>query len=170
MIEVFLIVLIVSIFLLVFFVYTSSIPKLLLVEKEQELLLKIDKLKVAKKKFFQGKIKQVIFDEIKTNLEIEIILKELEILRLKKTRLLRVEEKLDQIISRIKKPTHYKKIKLKELLFESEFIVKELDLIEKRFLKNEISNKAFEQLIRLKEHEMIEKEAQIIQFVQKHNQ
>ncbi|MDD3083834.1 MAG: hypothetical protein PHP82_02315 [Candidatus ainarchaeum sp.] len=165
MILVIFIVLIVTIILLMVFFYNSNDSKNLILEKEQILSIQMDKLKIAEKKFFQGKIRKPIFDKLKNDLEYNIILTELDLFRLKKTPLLKLEEKAQQLFFKLKKPTKYKKAKLKKLLKESELIRSELNIIEKKLLKNNISQETFERLIREKENEIIEKETQIIYFM-----
>lgn len=165
MIIVFFIVLIVVLISLIIFFYNKTDSKKIIFLKEQELLLLKDRYKIAEKKFLQGKIKQNIFDKLKNDLEYEIVLIELEIFRVKKNYFSKLEEKFQQILLKIKKPTKYKKAKLKGFLKESEMIRNELRLIEKKILKNEISQNTFERLLQEKEKEMIKKETQILHFL-----
>lgn len=166
MLEVIIVVLIVLFSLSIVFVYNAGLPKNIIAEKEQLLLINKDKLRVTEKKFLQGKIKEPVFFQLKEKLEIEIVLIELEIFRLNKTGFIFVEEKLKKLLNKLKKPTKFKKAKLKSLLSDLEFIKKEMDFVEKRLLKKEIMNSSFEKLIQQKENEMIEKEIQIVHFMQ----
>jgi hypothetical protein len=170
MIFVAIIVLIVIIILLIVFLLNSGDAKNFIIEKEQELIIQREKIRIAEKKFMQGKIRKPIFDKIKNDLEHETVLTELSIFRLKKSSLAKLEEKAQQLFLKLKRPTKYKKNKLKNLLKESELIRHELNIIENKLLKNEISQQSFERLVQLKENEMIEKESQIVNFLKEQDE
>ncbi|MDD4251004.1 MAG: hypothetical protein PHX27_02320 [Candidatus ainarchaeum sp.] len=167
MIVVILLSIIALLLLFLVFLYNINLPKNIIIVKEQELLLLVDQLKIVEKKFFQGKIKKNVFDNLKGDIEINFVLKELEIFRLKKIDFSKLNEKLDQLSVKLKNPTRFKKTKLKNLIRESELILAELDIIEKKFLKKEISASSFEKLVHIKENEMIAKESQIVNYIKK---
>jgi hypothetical protein len=169
MFGVILIVIILIVVLISFFLNNYFSSESIVVEKEQLLKLKREKLSIIEKKFLKGKIKEKVFYQLKKDLSFETILLELEVFALKKNNFLKLELKLEQLFERIKKPTKYKRAKLKNLLKESEIIRLQLNIIEKKLLKNEINQETFEKLLGFKENEMTEKEAQIISFLNNSN-
>ena len=165
MIEVILLVIIFLILVIWFFFYGNSIESRIIIEKERLLKLQEKKLIIAQKKFMKGKINQPVFEELKNDLKFNSLLLELEILRLKQIHQIEIEEKVLELISKLKTPTKYRKTKLRHLLIESEILMKEINLIEKKMMKNEISQELFKKIIKHKENELIEKEAQIVDFI-----
>jgi hypothetical protein len=157
------IIVIVGLFLIVKF--NSSLTEKLARDKEEHLDIEREKLKIAEKKYMQGKIKKDVFDKVKNDLSYKIVLTELDIYRIKKTHTLEIEEKAEQLFEKLVHPTKHRKVTLKHMLIESELVRKELKLIENKLLKNEIDQELFKRLISEKEDEMLEKENQIIHFI-----
>ena len=168
MLIVFVIVVLATFLLLLFFLYNSGSSQSIVFEKEQELSAQKDKLKIAEKKFLQGKMNKNIFEKIRNDLEYENVLLELEIEIARRTNFERVEEKVKQLFSKFKKPTKYKRTKLKRMIGESESVRTELKIIEKKLLRNEISQETFEKLVQEKEKEMVDKETKIVHFIRGH--
>ncbi len=163
-------VLIVTIALFLFIKHNSGFEQRLLVEKEKILEIQKDRLKIAQRKHMQGKIKKEIFDELHLEIEESIMLTTLEIFRLKKTHILKVEDKLDAIYKKLTNPTKHRKVQLVNLLTETELVRKEIAFLEAKLMKHEISETLFKKLIRKKEQEMISLEIEIVNIVKKANE
>ena len=165
MLEVIFIVLIVVVMLIVFVKYSSTDTKKIIFIDEQVLGVEKEKLLIAEKKFLQGKIKKIVFDDLKDDLERTIVEKELEIFRLKKERTISIEEKANAIYQKLVRPTKHRKVKLKHMLKQTELLRKEMSFLEAKLLKREISENLFKQLMREKEKLMLARETEIVDFV-----
>ncbi len=169
MIEVVVMVLLIVIGLVVALKYNYTLAEKIAFEKEQEIITGQNKLKIAEKKYMQGKIKSEVFEQLKDDLNYKMILTQLDIFRIKKMHALEIEEKAEKLFEKLIHPTKHRKAKLRHLLMESEVLRKEIKFIEKKLLKNEITENVFKRLISQKEDEMIEKENEIIIFVKSSN-
>lgn len=165
MIEVIFLVIVLVIVLFIIIKTNYSNVEQIIFEKEQILGIKEDKLKIAQKKYMQGKIKKEVYDGLSNDLQIDMVLTQLDIFRIKKIHTLEIEEKAQKLFAKLANPTKHRQTKLRHLLIESEVIRKELKFIENKLLKNEITENVFQDLIKLKEKEMIEKESEIINFI-----
>jgi hypothetical protein len=163
-------VLIVTIALYLFIKHNSGFEQRLLVEKEKMLEIEKDRLKIAERKYMQGKIKKEIFDELRLEIEEKIMLTTLDVFRLKKIHILKVEDKLEAIYKKLTNPTKHRKVQLVNLLTETELVRKEIAFLEARLMKHEISESLFRKLIRKKEQEMISLELEIVTIVKKANE
>ncbi len=145
--------------------FNSSLTERLVRDREEHLDIEREKLKIAEKKYMQGKIKQDVFEKVKEDLSYKIVLTELDIYRIKKTHTLEIEDKAEKLIQKLVHPTKHRQVTLRHMLIESELVRKELKIIENKLLKNEIDQKLFKRLVSEKEDEMLEKENQIIHFI-----
>jgi hypothetical protein len=133
--------------------------------KEAQIEIEREKLKIAEKKYMQGKIKKDIFMELKSDIIYKMILSELDIFRIRKAHTLEIEEKAQKIINKIVHPTRHKESSIRHKLAETEIIRKEIKFVEKKLLRNEIDQNLFKRIVSEKEDEMIEKENEIIHIV-----
>lgn len=165
MFEVILLVIGLFIVLVLFFFYGNSIESRIISEKQRIINLQNDKLKIAEKKYMKGKIKQDVFEELKNDIQYSVLLLELDVFRLKKMHHLEIEGKALQLIAKLKKPTPHIKIVLKHKLIESEILIHELKIIETKMMKNEISAELFKKMIKQKENELLDKEAEMVDLI-----
>jgi len=129
-----------------------------------------DKLKIAEKKFFTGKLKKNVFDSLLDELESELASCELSLFRLQKSKELSVEKKANALLSKVFHPSRYRKVKLSRLLLETELLNQEIDLLESKFMKRELRQGVFEKLLKEKEQIMLEKESEIVSSVRRMNE
>lgn len=166
MIEVLFLVILVFILVGIFWFVTYKENKEIQVSYfEKEILDEKQKLKIAQRKFMQGKIRKEVFEPISNEMEREMVEKELEVFKIKKENEISIQKKLSEILEKMTNPTKYKKVKLEKLLKETEIIRQQMSLLESKLLKREIKQHVFEFLIRKKEMEMIDKENEIIKLV-----
>lgn len=166
MLEVFFLVLIVIVVLLVFFfIFGKDDYETKAFVLENDLSFEKEKLKIAERKFLQGKIKKDVFDPLLDELESEITEKELELYGLKKKKDISAKEKLGALLGKVERPTGIKKAKLEKLLKESELIRSELGLLEVKLMKRQIKENVFRKLVGKKEKEMIEIESEILRLM-----
>jgi hypothetical protein len=144
-----------------------SLTEQLVKVKETQIETEKEKLKLAEKKYMQGKLKQGVFNQVKDDLKYKIILLELDIYRIKKTHTLEVEEKAQKLFAKLVHPTKHRRVSLRHMLIESEIVRRELKIIEKKLLKREIDESLFKRLISEKEDEMLEKENEIVHFIKR---
>jgi len=168
MLEVIFLVLIVVVVLLVFFfVFGKDDFESRAFELENNLLFEKEKLKIAERKFLQGKIKKAVFDPLLDDLESDITEKELELYELRKKKDISAKEKLKELLGRFDRPTGFKKAKLEKLLKESELVRSELGVLEVKFMKREIKESVFQKMVRKKEKQLIEIESEIVKLMSK---
>ncbi len=158
-------VLLLVIVLVIFIKYNSSLEVRLVVEKEKIFEIEKERLKIAERKYMQGKIKKEIYDELRLEIEEKLFLTELDIFRLKKIHVLEIEDKLEEIYKRILNPTKHRRVQLAHLLTETELVRKEMGFLESKLMKHELSENLFKKLIRKKEQELISLEIEIVNLV-----
>jgi hypothetical protein len=132
---------------------------------EQEITDDKQKIKIAERRFLQGKIRKEVFEPLSNEMERGMIEKELEVFKIKRESEVSIKDKLTQIIEKMSNPTRYKKLRLEKLLKESEMIRQEMSFLESKLLKREIKQNVFEFLIKKKEIELIDKENEVIKLV-----
>jgi hypothetical protein len=168
MLEVISLVLIVIILVLVLYFLTSrSSYETRVLELEKELVYDKQKLKIAERKYMQGKIKKDIFDPLLDDIESDVTEKELEIYKYKKMGEVSTKEKLKELLSRMDRPTGFKKAQLEKLIKESESLRSEMGMLEAKLMKREINESVFRKMIQKKEKEMITIESDIIKLISK---
>lgn len=168
MIEVIALVLIVVILILVLYFLTSrETYEVRVLELEKELVFDKEKLKIAERKYMQGKIKKTIFEPLLDDIESDLTEKELEIYRFKKMNNISTKEKLSALLAKMEKPTGFKKARLEKLIKESETLRSEIGILEMKLMKREINETVFKRMIQKKEKEMIDKESEIIRLISK---
>ena len=126
-----------------------------------------EKLKIAERKFMQGKIKKSVFDSIVDDIEEEMLSAEMALLRITKSKELSVEEKTLEIMKQIERPTKHRMTQVQKILEETEILRKEMSMLEGKLLKREIKQSVFEKLVKEKETEMIKKENDLMDIVAK---
>jgi len=164
MIEVIVLGIIAIIFLMLFVIVNSKDN---LFAKERKINSLKERLHLAENKFMKGRIKNEVFISLKEDLEREIIDNEMSLLRLEKSMDVNVESKTKELLERIEKPTEKKRVRISNFLKETELIRREMAMLEKKFLKKEIGEKTFKEVMKKKENELIEKETEIIHLVKK---
>ncbi len=164
MIEVIVLGIIAIIFLMLFVIVNSKDN---LFAKERKINSLKERLHLAENKFMKGRIKNEVFISLKEDLEKEIIDNEMSLLRLEKSMDVNVESKTKELLERIEKPTEKKRVRISNFLKETELIRREMAMLEKKFLKKEIGEKTFKEVMKKKENELIEKETEIIHLVKK---
>jgi hypothetical protein len=157
----YILVLIVVLSFILFSKYNLSYRRIVF-QKEKNLSSKIFKLRIAENKYLKGKLKANVFNKLKHDLQYEKVLAELEVYHLKKSEKLEIEEKLIDISKKLQKPTKHNIAKIKRFLFQSELINHEIKFIEKKLMKNEITEDVFERLRKEKENDLIENELLIL--------
>ena len=163
MIEVIFLVLVLFALIAIFWFITYKEDKTSLISLfEEKIVDDKQKLMIAERKFMQGKIRREVFEPLSGDMEREMIEKELEIFRIKQEKTISVEDKLNQLVEKMSRPTNYKKLKLAKLLKELEMIRREMSFLESKLLKREIKQNVFEFLTRKREMELIDKENQIV--------
>jgi len=165
MIEVFFLVLIVVVIFVGFFAFLSYREKFLLVQAEKRVVSVKEKLKIAERKFMQGKLKKSVFDSLVEDLEEELFSEECVLLRLKKSPVFSSKDKVSEVVAKLGKPTKYRKARVEKILKEIELLRSETSLLESKFLKREIKQSVFEKMIKKKESEMIQKEKELSDIV-----
>ncbi|NMA44861.1 MAG: hypothetical protein GX950_03570 [Candidatus Diapherotrites archaeon] len=166
MIEVIFLVLVLFALIAIFWFITYKEDKTSLISLfEEKIVDDKQKLMIAERKFMQGKIRREVFEPLSGDMEREMIEKELEIFRIKQEKTISVEDKLNQLVEKMSRPTNYKKLKLAKLLKELEMIRREMSFLESKLLKREIKQNVFEFLTRKREMELIDKENQIVKIV-----
>ncbi len=166
MIEVIFLVLVLFALIAIFWFITYKEDKTSLISLfEEKIVDDKQKLMIAERKFMQGKIRREVFEPLSGDMEREMIERELEIFRIKQEKTISVEDKLNQLVEKMSRPTNYKKLKLAKLLKELEMIRREMSFLESKLLKREIKQNVFEFLTRKREMELIDKENQIVKIV-----
>ncbi|MFA5125527.1 MAG: hypothetical protein WC462_00810 [archaeon] len=165
MIEVFFLVLIVVVIFVGFFAFLSYRDKLLLSQAEKRIVSVKEKIKIAERKFMQGKLKKSVFDSLVEDLEEELFSEECVLLRLKKASVFSSKDKVSEVVAKLDKPTKHRKARVEKILKEIELLRSEMSLLESKFLKREIKQSVFEKMIKKKESEMIQKEKELSDIV-----
>ncbi len=123
------------------------------------------KMKIAERKFMQGKMRKEVFEPLSEEMSVKVLEKELELFKIKKSSEVSIKAKLEQLVEKMSSPNKYKKSKLEKLLKESEIIRSQMSFLESRLLKREIKQHVFEYLIKKKEMEMIDKENEVLKII-----
>ena len=165
MIEVLVFVFLVLIVLVGIFAYSSYSEKKAILDAENQVVSAKERLKIAERKFMQGKIKKSVFESLIDDIEEELLLAELALFRLKNYPEVSITEKASQVFLKMDRPTKYRKIRIEKILTETELIRNEISILEGKFMKHEIKQSVFERLIKTKEDLMIRKEKELMDVV-----
>jgi hypothetical protein len=165
MLEVFFLVLIVIILFVGYFAFVSYNEKVLIQNTEKRIASTKEKIKIAERKYMQGKLKKSVFDSLIEELEEELFSAECILLRLKKSSVVSHLNKVSAVLSKVEKPTKHRKAKVEKILKEIELLRSETALLESKYLKREIKQNVFEKMIRKKESELIQKEKELNDIV-----
>ncbi|MFA6064698.1 MAG: hypothetical protein WCW44_06170 [archaeon] len=170
MLEVLFLVLIVILVMSGIFFYSGYRDKKVLEDAEREVVSVKERLKIAERKYMQGKIRKGVFDSIMEDLEAELLSYELLLFRLKKSGEVSVDDKTNQIVDKLVHPTKYRTAKIEKILKDSEITRRELSMLEAKLMKHEISQNVFEKIVKQKESELISKEKELMDLVIKSSQ
>jgi len=165
MLEVLFLVAIVLLVILLIFGFSLHREKKLAEDIEREIVSAKDRIKIAERKFMQGKIKKSVFDLILDDLEGELLSAEMALFRIKRSSEVSIGDKALMILSKIDKPTKHRKAGIEKLLKETELLRVEMSMLEGKLLKREINQSVFEKLIKEKESQMIQKEKDLMDIV-----
>ena len=144
------------------FMYNYTREGRITIDQERRIRFAKEKLKLAEKRYFQGRIKKELFDDVLSDIEAELAEAELVLFRLRKAREISVEEKTVALLDRVTKPTKHRKAKIARLLFETELLRSEVSLLEAKLMKRELTQSTFQRLMRDKENDMLEKESELV--------
>jgi len=161
MIEIIFFVVFVILVVLVFIYLGSVLDKSVILRLEKDVSSYKDHLKIAERRFMQGKIKKPVFDSLVNSIEEDLISAELVLFRLKKTDDVFVSDKTERVFSKVSHPTKHRRAKIESVLREIELIRKELSILESKALKREITQSVFDKLVAKKEFELIRKEHEL---------
>ena len=145
-----------------FFMYNYTREGRVALEQEKRINFARDKLKLAEKRYFQGKIKKEVFDAVLDDLQAELAEAELVLFRMRKSREISVEDKTVALLDRVTKPTKHRRAKIARLLFETELLRSEVSLLEGKLMKRELRQSTFQRLMREKENDMLSKESELV--------
>jgi len=165
MLEVLFLVAIVLLVILLIFGFSMHREKKLAEDIEREIVSAKDRIKIAERKFMQGKIKKSVFDSLLDDLEGELLSAEMALFRVKRSSEVSIGDKALMILSKIDKPTKHRKAGIEKLLKETELLRVEMSMLEGKLLKREINQSVFEKLIKEKESQMIQKEKDLMDIV-----
>ena len=169
MYEVVVLVLFVLVVFFAFFLYSYTREGRIAQEQEKRINSAREKLKLAEKRYFQGKIKKDVFDAVLDDIEVELAEAELVLFRMKKSREISVEEKTVALLDKVTKPTKHRRAKIARLLFETELLRSEVSLLEGKLMKRELRQSTFQRLMREKENEMLAKESELVSAMKEMN-
>ncbi|VVB74586.1 Uncharacterised protein [uncultured archaeon] len=124
------------------------------------------RIKIAERRFMQGKIKKSVFDALLDDLEQELISAELILFRFQKLPDVSVVEKMGEVVLKLGKSTQYRKSKISRILMETELLRAEMGLLEGKLLRHEIKQSVFERLIKQKELVLIKKEKELMDVIE----
>lgn len=125
-----------------------------------------EQIKIAERRFMQGKIKKSVFDALLDDLEQELISAELILFRFRKLPVISVEDKIGEVVLKLGKSTQYRKSKIQRILTETELLREEMGLLESKLLRREIKQSVFEKLIKQKELLLIKKEKELMDVIE----
>ncbi len=165
MIEVLVLVFLVIVVMVGIFFYSDYRDKKILEQTEREVVSAKERLKIAERKYMQGKIRKGVFDSIAEDLQSELLEYELLLFRLKKSGEVSVDDKTAQVVGKLTHPTKYRTTKIGKILKETELIRRELSMLETKLMKHEISQNVFERVVKQKESELISKEKELMDIV-----
>jgi hypothetical protein len=161
----FILILVVILVIILFFSYLMQSESILIVEKEKAILRSEKMLKLAEKKFFKGRIKKALFEEIQDDLLAEKINLEFELKSIQQAQRVDVSVKTEALAKKSNNPSRHKKLVIKKLLEKTETLRQEMGAVEKRFLRHEIKESVFRKLMKDKEAQLIRVESEIIEIV-----
>jgi len=167
MLEVLFLVLIVIVVISGIFFYSGYRDKKILEETEREVVSTKERLKIAERKYMQGKIRKGVFDSIAEDLQSELLEYELLLFRLKKSGEISVDDKTAQVVGKLDHPTKYRTTKIGKILKETELIRRELSMLEAKLMKHEVSQNVFQRIVKEKESKLISKEKELMDLVLK---
>jgi len=144
------------------FMYNYTREGRITIEQEKRINFAKDKLRLAEKRYFQGRIKKEVFDAVLDDLEVELAGAELALFRLRKAREISVEDKTVALLDKVTKPTKHRRARIARLLFETELLRSEVSLLEAKLMKREFRQSTFQRLMREKENEMLEAESELV--------
>jgi hypothetical protein len=165
MLEAIVLVLVLVIIVLGFFTFSSIKEKAIYLAAERTVVSAKERLKIAERRYRQGKMNKSVFDSIADDLESELYSAELQIFRMKTFGQITVDTKATLIVQKLDKPTNHRKSKIESILRETEIIRHEMSLLEAKLLKREIKETVFEKLIKERESEIIKKEKELMDVV-----
>lgn len=152
------------------FMYNYTREGRVTIEQERRVRYAKEKLKLAEKRYFQGRIKKEVFDAVLDDIEVELAGAELILFRMRKSREISVEEKTVALLDRVTKPTKHRRAKIARLLFETELLRSEVSLLEGKLMKRELRQSTFHRLMREKENDMLEKESELVRAMREMNE
>jgi hypothetical protein len=152
------------------FIYNFSREGALAAEQSRKIELVKRELKIAEKKFFQGKIKKELFEALLDDLEEQLAMAELTLFRMRKSGEISVEGKTQELFDKITRPTRHRKAKISHLLLETEMLKSEMNLLEVKLLKREIRPSVFLRLVKERERKMIRHESELMGVIDETNE
>ncbi len=166
MLEVFLIVLIVVLIFTIVLFYYSRKNFWVLTAAERAMVSAQQRIKIAERRFMQGKMKKSVFDELLDDLEQELVSAELILFRFRKLPDVSVSEKMGEVVLKLGKSTQYRKSKIQRILMETEMLRQEMGVLESKLMRHEIKQSVFERLIKQKEMVLIKKEKELMDVIE----
>jgi|GEM_PF-1151191 len=166
MIEVLLLVLLVVLLFTLIIFYYSRKQVWMLASAQRMMVSAQEQIKIAERRFMQGKIKKSVFDALLDDLEQELISAELILFRFRKLPVISVEDKIGEVVLKLGKSTQYRKSKIQRILTETELLREEMGLLESKLLRREIKQSVFEKLIKQKELLLIKKEKELMDVIE----
>ena len=165
MLEALLLVLIVVALIVFVFWYNSFRDQRLASEAQSRVVSVKAQLKIAERKYMQGKIKKNVFEALIDDLEEELLSAELVLFRLRKVSDLSVDSKTSLVLEKMSSKNKYKKSQVEKILKETELLREEISLLESKLLRREIKESVFEKLLKKKESALIKKETELNSLV-----
>jgi hypothetical protein len=165
MLEVVFIVLLFFVVVLAFFYFSFLREKNFVDSARLSIVSARERLRIAERKFMQGKIKRSVFDSIVDDLEEELYSSELILFRFNKPFDVSLSDKVSLVMQKMDSVSKRKRKRVESILRETELIRHELDLLEAKLLKHEIKQSVFERLVKKKEFELIKKERELTNLV-----
>jgi len=166
MLEVFLLVLLVVLLFTLLLFYFSRKTIWALENAERIMISAQERIKIAERRFMQGKIKKSVFDALLDDLEQELVMAELILFRFRRLPDVSVGEKVGEVVLKLGKSTQYRKSKISRILMETEMLRQEMGLLEGKLLRHEIKQSVFERMIKQKELVLIKKEKELMDVIE----
>ena len=165
MLEALFLVLVVVVLIVLVFWYNSFRDQRLAEEAQSRVASVKEQLKIAERKYMQGRIKKNVFDSLADDLEEELLSAELVLFRLKKVSGLSVDNKISLVLEKMSSKNKHKKSQIEKILKETELLREEISLLESKLLRREIKESVFEKLVKKKESALIKKETELNSLV-----
>jgi uncharacterized membrane protein len=166
MLEVVLLVLLVVVLFVIVFGYSSYQNDARIRRAQAEVISARDRLEIAERKFMQGKIKRAVFDSLVNDLEGELVSAELVLFRNNKSSEPSIVSTPKELLDKLSSQSKYKKAQAQHILKEIDLINSELGLLESKFLKRELKQSVFEELVKKKESLLIKKENELMKIIE----